>query len=312
MNGTAESRGAPWHDERFNTRLPRPDVGASIKRNASDFVVRERLCYAPAGLGEHVYLDLTKAHANTSWVASQIAKYAEVRLQDVGYAGRKDRHAVTRQWFSVYLPRRNPEWSELKIKNVDLHQITRHRRKLRRGEIDANEFQLLIHLDSLVERDEIEARLAQVRSEGFPNYFGSQRFGRGLHNLERADRLLRAGLRQGGDRGMLISAARSWLFNCYLSGRLASGKVSGAGPLYGKSRDPQAGESSLKPIYAAWVKGLRKLGVRVGERQLLVVPEALTWRFRREALELQFELASGSYATSMLNEIFIVRDEARR
>ena len=310
MNNKSEVLVRPWHDELFNTRLPRPEFVASIKRNTSDFVVREHLCFSPKGSGEHVYLDLTKVQANTAWVASQIAKFAEVSPRDVGYAGRKDRHAITRQWFSVYLPTRDPEWSGLDVKDVDVHQITRHQRKLRRGEFAANEFQLVIHFDSDVEREWIEDRLTQIQSEGFPNYFGAQRFGRELHNLDRADQLLRIGLRQGGDRGMLLSAARSWLFNCYLSDRLALGDVVGVGPLYGKSRDPQPGEEELKPVYAAWVCGLRKFDVKVGERQLRAIPDALRWRFQKKALELRFRLAPGTYATSMLRELFVIRDEA--
>ena len=310
MNGMAELAGAPWQDELFATRLPRPEVIASIKRSSGDFVVREHVGFSPLGSGEHVYLDLTKVHANTGWVARQIADYAEVSEREVGYAGRKDRHAVTRQWFSVYLPRREPEWSKLEVDGVDVHQITRHQSKLRRGEIEANEFRLLLLFDAEIDRERIDDRLAEIRSEGFPNYFGSQRFGRGLHNLERTDRLLRAGLRQGGDRGMLISAARSWLFNCYLSTRVASGDLAGIGPLYGKSRDLQPGEAELNPVYTAWVKGLRTLGARVGERQLLAIPEALTWQFRGDALELSFRLGPGSYATSLLSEVFVVRDEA--
>ena len=310
MNDISEVPGEPWHDELFKTRMTHPEVEASVKRTAADFIVREHLGYGLLGAGEHVYLDLTKTHANTDWVARQIADFAEVRQQDVGYAGRKDRHGVTRQWFSVYLPQRNPEWSELKVEGVDVHQITRHQSKLRRGEIKANEFRVLLYFDAETDRERIDDRLAKVRSEGFPNYFGPQRFGRGLHNLKRADQLLRAGLRQGGDRSMLISAARSWLFNCFLSSRLSSGDLKGVGPLYGKSRDPQPGESELKPLYSAWVKGLRKLGVRVGERQLVSVPDGLAWEYGEDALELSFRLGPGSYATSMLSEVFIVRDEA--
>ena len=310
MNHMAEVLDAPWHVELFKTRLSRPEIEASIKRTAADFIVREHLSFTPQGTGEHVYLDLTKIHANTDWVARQIADFAEVSQQDVGYAGRKDRHASTRQWFSVYLPRRDPEWSDLKIEGVDIHQIARHQSKLRRGKIKANEFRIFIYFDAEFDRDRIDDRFCEVQSKCFPNYFGPQRFGRGLHNLDRADQLLRVGLRQGGDRGMLISAARSWLFNCYLSDRLGSGEFAGVGPLYGKSRDLQLGEPELKPLYSAWVKGLRQLGVKVGERQLLALPEELTWQFEEDTLELRFRLAPGVYATSMLSEVFIVKDES--
>ena len=109
---------------------------------------------------------------------------------------------------------------------------------------------------------------------------------------------------------MLISAARSWLFNCYLSKRLHRGMLEGFGPLYGKSRDPQPGEEQLGPVYFAWVEGLRRLRVKTGERPLLVFPEKLSWQFGKQQLKLNFRLPPGSYATSLLNELFVVRDEA--
>lgn len=86
--------------------------------------------------------------------------------------------------------------------------------------------------------------------------------------------------------------------------------MAGSGPLYGKSRDPQPGEAELNPVYVAWVEGLRRIGAKTGERPLLALPEGLTWQFSENALELRFMLGPGSYATSLLNEIFIVRDEA--
>ena len=310
MNDVAVLPELPWLDEVFATRLPSPTVLASIRRSAADFQVREHLGCELEGSGEHVYLDLTKTGANTGWVAQQIADYAGVRVRDVGYGGRKDRHAVTRQWFSVYLPREEPRWSDMTIEGVEVHGVTRHRKKLRPGEITANEFCLRLRFEIDIDEAEVSHRLDELSVVGFPNYFGSQRFGRQLHNLERADRLLRSGQSQGGDRGMLISAARSWLFNCYLSGCIKAGDMAGSGPLYGKSRDPQPGEAELNPVYIAWVEGLRRIGAKTGDRPLLALPEGLTWQFFENALELRFMLGPGSYATSLLNEIFIVRDEA--
>ena len=300
----------PCHDEVFATRLNAPISLASIRRSNEDFQVIEHLGLGLEGSGEHVYLNLTKTGTNTSWVAQQIADYSGVAIRDVGYGGRKDRHAVTRQWFSVYLPRHEPNWSDLTIENVYIHQTVRHRCKLRRGKFEANEFRLVLHFADDIDHVDIEQRLYEISSNGFPNYFGRQRFGRQLHNLERADKLLRLGRYQGGDRGMLISAARSWLFNYYLSKRLERGILEGFGPLYGKSRDAQPGEDQLGPVYSAWVEGLRRLGVKTGERPLLVFPEKLSWQFGKQQLKLNFRLPPGSYATSLLNELFVVRDEA--
>ena len=74
---------------------------ATIRDRPADFLVVENLGFEPAGCGEHDYLRVEKTAANTAWVARQLARHAGVRSADVGFAGMKDRHAITRQWFSV-------------------------------------------------------------------------------------------------------------------------------------------------------------------------------------------------------------------
>ena len=87
-----------------------PLFTAQIRRHPEDFQVTEELGWELSGEGEHDYLYIEKSGANSQWVAKQLAQFANVPLKDVGFAGLKDRHAVTRQWFSV--PRWNtPDWS---------------------------------------------------------------------------------------------------------------------------------------------------------------------------------------------------------
>lgn len=312
MPVTAVLPDAPWLEEVFLTRLPQPDIRAVIRQSPADFRVTETLSNKPVGSGEHVYLDVTKTGANTAWVADRIAEFAGVRPLDVGYAGRKDRHAMTRQWFSVYLPKSEPAWSSLTIEGVDLHQAVRHATKLRRGEIECNRFDITVRHEHLEPRQvqDVEHRLVSIRDSGFPNYFGPQRFGRYLHNLESADKLLRFKRKARGDRGMLLSAARAWLFNLYLSRQVGTADEHETGPLYGKSRDAQAGEEALSDVYAGWVAGLRRLGSKVGERKLMTMPRNMQWTQADEHLQIAFDLPAGSYATSLLSEVFVVEDGA--
>ena len=230
----------------------KPRLSGQIRKQPEDFVVIEDLGFQPSGEGEHAYLQVEKRNANTSWVAWRIAEFAGIREMDVGYAGRKDRHAITTQWFSCYLPGQpDPDWAQFSAEGVQLKQATRHGGKLRPGDLAGNRFELLVRMDAHdpTQRAALEMRLSRLAEEGFPNYFGAQRFGRDDQNLEAADRLLRRGERVRGDRGMLISAARSALFNHYLSNRLAAGSPGDdVGPLYGRSRDPQPGESELNDI----------------------------------------------------------------
>ena len=108
---------------------------AVLKAIAEDFQVDEELGYVPSGAGEHVFLHICKRGENTAWVAGKIAELANVNVTDVGYCGRKDRHAVTAQWFSVYLPKApEPDWTLLNTESIQLLSASRHQTKLRRGE----------------------------------------------------------------------------------------------------------------------------------------------------------------------------------
>ena len=304
-----------YSDDQFRTLQSPPEIVGYIKKTPADFKVAETLAFDLSGAGEHQYLNITKQDANTGWVAHKLAEFAGVSDSDVGYAGRKDRHAVTRQWFSCYLPGvADKDWQSFHEPGVQVNQVGRHGKKLRTGEITCNEFVIQVRheLISPKAREDLNRRLERLAKDGFPNYFGPQRFGRDGQNLQQADRLLREGMRVCGDRGMVISAARSWLFNLYLSDDVATGNpaFSSQGPLIGKSRDPQPGEESLPPILQEWVAGLRKLGAKVGQRALYVVPKVLQWDFQDDVTELKFQLPSGSYATSLLRELFLIEDAA--
>jgi len=82
-----------------------------IRTFPEDFQVDEIPLFEPSGQGEHVFVQIKKTGENTDWVAGQLAKIAGVKRRDVSYAGLKDRHAVTTQWFSVWLPGKDaPDW----------------------------------------------------------------------------------------------------------------------------------------------------------------------------------------------------------
>ena len=97
------------------------------------------------GEGEHAFLQVQKCGQNTDYVARQLAQVACVRQHDVGYAGLKDRHAVTTQWFSVWLPgKADPDWTELETDHIKVLQAVRHARKLKRGVLSGNRFEITI------------------------------------------------------------------------------------------------------------------------------------------------------------------------
>jgi len=201
-----------------------PLLSADIRSIAADFQVSERLDFVPAGAGEHDFLWLRKTAANTDWVARQLARHAGVRPVDVGYAGLKDRHAICCQWFSVLRRGGGADWTAFNCEGVEILEVCRHDRKLRRGAHAANAFRIALRPAAPDEdRAAIVARLRTIAAQGVPNYFGPQRFGRGGANLGLAGRLFAGARLKRDQRSMAISAARSLLFNYILSARVSHG-----------------------------------------------------------------------------------------
>lgn len=197
-----------------------PSLQGRLRAVAEDFHVEETLGFEPEGSGEHVFLLVEKRHANTEWVARELARAASVTPMSVGFSGLKDRHAVTRQTFSVHLPgRQGPDWSKLEIEGANVLSVSRHSRKLKRGVHQSNQFR--IRLTSLEgDRNAAGERLRKIAEHGVPNYFGEQRFGQDGSNLRSAKALF-AGERMGrSQRGFALSAARSSIFNDVLSERV--------------------------------------------------------------------------------------------
>jgi len=191
-----------------------------IKTEADDFIVEEFLSFMPEGSGEHVFLHIEKIGENTEYVARLLARHAGVRQRDVSYAGMKDRHGRTRQWFSVWLPgKEDPDWSGVETDNLKILETVRHARKLKRGVLAGNRFTLTIR-NWQGDRDIAEQQLRQIQRHGFPNYFGEQRFGHQGRNIEKALAMFQGGKVKREQRSIYLSAARSYLFNLVLAERV--------------------------------------------------------------------------------------------
>ncbi len=200
-----------------------PSASAVLRASPEDFVVEELPRVLPDGEGEHLWLHVRKRGRTTAEVAGALARHWGVPARDVGHAGLKDRAAVTTQWLSVRLPGRQagppPE-----LDGVEWLALRRHSRKLATGALRGNRFVLRLR-EVAGDRAMLEQRLARLATEGVPNYFGPQRFGRDGDNLARAWRLLVTGGRERHRqlRGLLYSAARSWCFNRVLLRRVTDG-----------------------------------------------------------------------------------------
>jgi tRNA pseudouridine13 synthase len=199
-----------------------PPLGAgALRAQPEDFLVEEELGFEAAGAGQHVLLRVRKRNANTQWIARELARACGCRPADVGYAGLKDRHAVATQWFSVPQSRLSPaDWLGLASEDYQVLQAQRHSRKLPRGALAGNRFLIRVR-GAAVEEAALAARLGIMTARGVPNYFGPQRFGRGGANLRRLDADLRS--LAPAERGFVLSAARSLVFNAVLAERVGDG-----------------------------------------------------------------------------------------
>jgi len=115
----------------FPRAFPSLNISAIFRQQPEDFFVDEQLDFALSGHGEHWCLHIEKIGQNTVFVAKQLAEWAGIKQMDVGYCGLKDRHAVTRQWFSLYLGKRELNLSSLKIEGCTVLAVSQHECKLR-------------------------------------------------------------------------------------------------------------------------------------------------------------------------------------
>jgi tRNA pseudouridine13 synthase len=340
-----------WIDLALN--VPRA-FGAALARGRlrtepEDFIVEEDLGFAPAGSGAHVLLKVRKRGANTEWVAREIARAAGCRPGDVGFAGLKDRHAVTTQWFSVPSPRGAAYVAEtvsamagVKGEGFEVLEAHPHSRKLPRGALAGNRFAIRVR-DVSVDERLLAARVEAIARDGLPNFFGPQRFGRDGGNLRRiAPDLSQVTPRE---RTYVFSAARSLIFNAVLAERVRDGSwcrlevgdvanLEGTGSVFAvdtvdESLEGRMARLDVHPTGPMWGKGdlptrarvgdlERRIGGEIGEAAALVIAAGMTqerrslrlavrelsWQWDGADVVLRFWLTRGSFATTVLREIF--------
>jgi len=327
-------------------------ISGVLREKDEYFKVHEHLSFELTGEGEHLFLLIEKENCNTEWVAKQLQRSFNIDSKAMGYAGKKDRHSVSTQWFSVQLPGIILNESEIREK-VDNDQFrlidfSRHNKKLRRGAIAFNHFDILI---TQVE-EELDAKSeVSLRDNGFPNYFGYQRFGIDSSNLPKAEKMLKGEIKvkSRDKKSMLISASRSFLFNlqlakriednswnktlegdCFnlqgtksyflaqedeigLQSRLDSNDIHVSGWLPGIQKSEATlvalqSEADSISLYEAWFDGFEKHRIDSARRAYRVVPEDLKITQESDTIRLSFNLPTGAFATSLIREFCDIKD----
>ncbi len=311
---------------------PETHASGSLKLHNEDFRVTELPLVLPSGEGEHIWLHVKKDGANTVYVAQCLADYADVKENDVGYAGLKDRYAITEQWFSIYFPKgETPDFLQLKHDEFTVLAQSRHVKKLRRGDLLGNQFKIILR-DVEGEQARIDSNLMQIQQHGVPNYFGHQRFGHDGGNVEQGRLMLSQEIRVRNQKmkGIYLSAVRSFVFNEILATRISNGlwgkTVAGdilddedmaTGALWGRGRvvttaDAAYLENTIAKQHASLCEGMEFAGLSQERRALAAIPKNMTWKWINETqLQFTFSLPAGYYATSVMREVLDAQEPKR-
>lgn len=349
----------PLGDEKFETiqpELPRVSPGGGLagqwKREPGDFRVEEVRPEPLTGEGHHWVFTIEKTGQTTDFVTRWLAESCGFKKREIGYAGLKDRQAVAIQDFSVPATGKEPlpDLAALVPEGVRILHVGRHRRKIRVGHLTGNRFKILVRgefIDADI-RQRAEAAMTWIARHGVPNWFGPQRFGwgggnvaagldvlaRGREATRRMDRL---------QRGLMLSAVRSEMFNVVLQRRVAGGwfttlldgdiaqldgksacfpvAVAGAeaerfvagaihptGPLFGSGMMTPTGipgelEAGVVAERGEVFEQMVAFGLEGARRAVRIIPREFSWEWCGEGVWLFFTLPKGAFATSLLREL---------
>jgi len=223
--GSAEALEIAAHEPPLMLPASSP-IDARIGPTPEDFVVDEIPLYPHSGAGEHVYARVEKRGYTTPAMVRAVTRAAGVDERDVGYAGLKDKHAVTRQWLSLPGKARPPSEWQLP-EGITVIEHTRHSNKLRTGHLLGNRFRITLLTTDLGALEKMAPLAEHLRAHGLFNYYGGQRFGRRGDGLRQALLWLRAGAKLHGVPRFLTklypSVLQAEVFNRYFSARRALG-----------------------------------------------------------------------------------------
>ena len=163
-----------------------------IKRKPEDFIVEEVPLLEPKKEGNFRLLKLTKSNVSTLEALRVLSRFAKIPLKEIGFAGLKDKFAVTTQYLTIpanyplekicFKPVKN-RWTEVPTVKIGkemgfcVEAVGFVNSPLNLGDLKGNRFTITIRNFEKNLRERFYKNLEVVKNYGFPNYFGEQRFG---------------------------------------------------------------------------------------------------------------------------------------
>ncbi len=201
--------------------LAHASIDFHFKQTPRDFVVEEIPLYEFSGEGEHLILQVRKKNLSTNEMVGQIARYLGIKNKEIGYAGLKDKNAMTVQYISLH-KKHEEALENFNFDGIKILSKTYHNNKLRIGHLKGNRFYIKLKKVNPTSAEKIDEALKNIKKFGMPNFFGYQRFGNDGDNHILGEKLAKGEARERNPRvkRLLINAYQSHLFNLWLSRRL--------------------------------------------------------------------------------------------
>jgi len=194
-------------------------------QSSDRFFVEEIPLYQPTKKGAYLYLKIEKTDLSTLDLVHIISKATNLDERDIGYAGLKDKNATTVQYITI------PKKSESLLKLITTSKIKileKHYTKfpIKIGHLKANHFSIILNKIDEKSIEQINKILNKLQTDGFPNYYGYQRFGVQKQSIEQGKKIAHSGKKlKGAKEKLLVGAYQSFLFNEWLNKRVEISKI---------------------------------------------------------------------------------------
>ncbi|MFT7860423.1 MAG: tRNA pseudouridine(13) synthase TruD [Sulfurimonas sp.] len=201
--------------------LTHASIDFHFKQSARDFVVDEIPLYEFSGEGEHLILQVRKKNLSTTEMVGMIARYLGIKNKEIGYAGLKDKHAMTKQYISLH-KKHEEAMENFEHESIKVVSKTYHNNKIRVGHLKGNRFFIRLKKVNPTSAAKIDEALKNIEGQGMPNFFGYQRFGNDGDNHILGEQIAKGEKKERNPRvrRLLVNAYQSHLFNLWLSRRL--------------------------------------------------------------------------------------------